>query len=176
MIIWYCTRETFKYFGCKPSIERVENNSLLGNWYVKIISIKFHDSYLFVNEKTGLNIAIPTSDDESDLVSVFCYRLRMLLSSIGISKEKIEKEMFWYEEFRFQQARDQSVLGVVRHIGDYYCRIEESEFEKLKVGDILSSEKLEYLANNYLLKTKRYANPIELATILFCKQSLESVG
>jgi hypothetical protein len=115
MITIRCTAKAAKALGFSPIADAPVGTSPLGDWYANLIPTLAGELYLFLNEQCLLVVAVPRGTP--DLLREFVGRVGNVLSMIGVSNERIEKEIEHFREARIGKTVSKRVLGVMNDAG-----------------------------------------------------------
>ena len=83
----------------------------MGDWYINLIPTPAGELYLFLNEQSLLVVAVPRSTP--NLLRGFVARVGNVLSMIGVSNKRIEREIEHFREARVGKTLSKRVLGVM---------------------------------------------------------------
>ena len=110
MVTLRCTQKLLKKVKAQNFDENQTPTTKLGDWYANIIYTRQGHFILAASEKSLLPVII-SAKDLKNLVTNFIEQLRIVLLSIGISKEDCEKEIQQMMTLNFGRTKSKVVLG-----------------------------------------------------------------
>ena len=164
-----CTNKAQKELGIDESEleEAKPADSLLGNWYLNLVTIDRRKTYIFVNEKTLLSFIIfgIKKNNASKAPEMLLRGLHQLLTIEGIESTKINQVLEEYLSYQFTKATNKSVIGNMNSLVASYKQaiLREGGFKHVEVGKIILQ------INNSPQKILKWSFPIEIV-----KEILES--
>lgn len=114
MITIRCTAKAAKALGFSPMADAPPGTSPLGDWYANLIPTPAGELYLFLNEQSLLVVAVPRGTP--DVLRALVARVANVLSMIGASNERIQKEVEHFREARVGKTVSKRVLGVMNDV------------------------------------------------------------
>jgi len=120
MIMLRCTARAAKALGFHLLDDPPAGTSPLGDWYVNLIPTAAGGMFLFMNEQSLLAVVVPVG--MSALLNTIVARVGNLLSMIGVSNERIDREIDHFKEARAAKTASKRVLEVMNDVA-YHVQV-----------------------------------------------------
>ena len=136
MITLRCTAKAAKALDFQLLENPPSGTSPLGDWYVNLIPTAVGGMFLFVNEQSLLGVVVPLGFPR--LLNTFVARVGNLLSMIGLTNERIEREIEHFRDVRAAKTASRKVLGVMNDLA-YHVQVafdRATPQEKLSLSDL----------------------------------------
>lgn len=112
MVALRCTRKLAKLLKSHPMPDPEPSTNALGDWYGNVVPTAGGDLAVFVNERSLLTVAVPTTQG-LDLLPLFYRRVANLLSMIGIADGLIERELREMQTLQIAKTANRRILGAM---------------------------------------------------------------
>lgn len=124
MLQFRCTVKVQKEIGIKSKdlSEISDSKSMLGNWYVNILTIDRRKTFLFVNEKTLLSFIL-YGIKKSNITSIhemFLKALNQLLLMEGVDYSTINKLNNEYLHLEYTKTNNKRTIGSMNNLMSTY--------------------------------------------------------
>ena len=160
MIVIRCTARAANALKVQRTSVTAAGTSQLGDWYVNLVPTIGGGAFLFMNEQSLLAVVVPYGTD--DVLGSFVGRVANVLSMVGVSNARIEKELAHFNDGRFTKTASPRLLGVLRDLG---ARLQET-LERLDAGTKLSLSDFELGLAKMPHATLGWRTPRELTQAL----------
>jgi hypothetical protein len=114
-----CTAKLMKRLGIRSPGEPPPPENILGDWFANIIYTRQGHFVLLVSERTLLPV-LTTARDLDNLVPRFKRQLSEMLSTLGVPRERISREISAMEPLYFGRTNNRSILGSMNDFVDSF--------------------------------------------------------
>lgn len=111
MLVIRCTRRLLDRVG-PPVAPPPESTTALGDWYAKPFGVARKRFVLMISESTRIAIVMP-SRAAADLARSFRHALAILLESLGVPADAVEREIAASQEVLLAVTDSRSLLGTL---------------------------------------------------------------
>lgn len=127
MLTFKCTKKVQNYLSISPAEltgTEINNESLLGDWYVNLLVIDRRKCLMFMNERTLLSfISIGFKKSKGlkhDIHEVFIHHLFNLYTLLGLPLEGLNRVMDDYCEYGYSKTASRKLLGNMNDLAKLY--------------------------------------------------------
>jgi hypothetical protein len=107
-----CTKKLLVRVNRRPSADRLEPTTRLGDWCANITRVHDRDAILLVSMRSLLPLLVPVLSVDQ-LLTALRNGLPKMLSSIGVEESSIKAELREMEDARFTRTTSRQVLGTM---------------------------------------------------------------